>query len=59
MLIEPIRETPFARFFFRDPNGYVFEVVEEEPRRAQADQFDCGQLVYSRPTPSASATRLM
>jgi catechol 2,3-dioxygenase-like lactoylglutathione lyase family enzyme len=34
-LIEPIRETPFARFFFRDPNGYVFEVVEEnhiEPR---------------------------
>jgi catechol 2,3-dioxygenase-like lactoylglutathione lyase family enzyme len=34
-LIEPIRETPFTRFFFRDPNGYVFEVVEEdhdEPR---------------------------
>jgi catechol 2,3-dioxygenase-like lactoylglutathione lyase family enzyme len=34
-LIEPIRETPFARFFFRDSNGYVFEVVEEnhdEPR---------------------------
>jgi catechol 2,3-dioxygenase-like lactoylglutathione lyase family enzyme len=34
-LIEPLRETPFARFFFRDPNGYVFEVVEEnydEPR---------------------------
>jgi catechol 2,3-dioxygenase-like lactoylglutathione lyase family enzyme len=30
-LIEPIRETPFARFFFRDPNGYVFEVVEENP----------------------------
>jgi catechol 2,3-dioxygenase-like lactoylglutathione lyase family enzyme len=29
-LIEPLRETPFARFFFRDPNGYVFEVVEEE-----------------------------
>ena len=29
-LIEPIRATPFARFFFRDPNGYVFEVVEEE-----------------------------
>ncbi len=28
-LIEPIRATPFARFFFRDPNGYVFEVVEE------------------------------
>jgi len=29
-LIEPQRETPFARFFFQDPNGYVFEVVEEE-----------------------------
>jgi catechol 2,3-dioxygenase-like lactoylglutathione lyase family enzyme len=29
-LIEPLRETPFARFFFQDPNGYVFEVVEEE-----------------------------
>ena len=26
-LIEPRRETPFERFFFRDPNGYVFEVV--------------------------------
>ena len=35
VLIGPLRETPFARFFFRDPNGYVFEVVEEdhdEPR---------------------------
>ena len=34
-LIDPIRETPFERFFFRDWNGYVFEVVEEnreEPR---------------------------
>jgi catechol 2,3-dioxygenase-like lactoylglutathione lyase family enzyme len=34
-LIDPIRETPFRRFFFRDPNGYVFEVVDEdrnEPR---------------------------
>ncbi|MGO9467633.1 MAG: VOC family protein [Isosphaeraceae bacterium] len=29
-LIEPLRETPFARFFFRDPNGYVFEIVDEE-----------------------------
>lgn len=26
-LIEPIRDTPFSRFFFRDPNGYVFEIV--------------------------------
>jgi catechol 2,3-dioxygenase-like lactoylglutathione lyase family enzyme len=27
-LIDAQRETPFARFFFKDPNGYVFEVVE-------------------------------
>ena len=27
-LIEPRRETPFQRFFFKDPNGYVFEIVE-------------------------------
>jgi catechol 2,3-dioxygenase-like lactoylglutathione lyase family enzyme len=27
-LIEPERATPFARFFFREPNGYVFEVVD-------------------------------
>jgi hypothetical protein len=28
-LIDPIRPTPFARFFFREPvNGYVFEVIE-------------------------------
>jgi len=29
-LAEPIRPTPFARFFFRDPNGYVFEIVAAE-----------------------------
>lgn len=23
------RPTPFARFFFRDPEGYVFEVIED------------------------------
>jgi catechol 2,3-dioxygenase-like lactoylglutathione lyase family enzyme len=28
-LVEPERPTPFARFFFRDPNGYLFEVIEE------------------------------
>jgi catechol 2,3-dioxygenase-like lactoylglutathione lyase family enzyme len=27
-LIEPLRETPFERFFFCDPNGYVFEVID-------------------------------
>jgi catechol 2,3-dioxygenase-like lactoylglutathione lyase family enzyme len=31
-LIEPERPTPFARFFFRAPDGYVFEVVEAERR---------------------------
>ena len=29
-VIAPLRETPFARFFFRDPNGYVFEVVDAD-----------------------------
>jgi len=30
-LIKPIRETPFERFFFKDPNGYIFEIIEENP----------------------------
>ncbi len=34
-VIEPLRETPFDRFFFRDLNGYLFEVLEEE--RVQED----------------------
>jgi hypothetical protein len=25
---EPLRETPFDRFFFRDPNGCLFEVLD-------------------------------
>ena len=30
-LIEPLRATPFERFFFRDPvNGYVFEVIDQD-----------------------------
>jgi catechol 2,3-dioxygenase-like lactoylglutathione lyase family enzyme len=29
-LIDAERPTPFSRFFFRDPDGYVFEVVEAE-----------------------------
>ena len=35
-LIAPERETPFERFFFREPNGYVFEVVTDchEPKVA-------------------------
>lgn len=27
-LIAPRRDTPFKRFFFRDPNGYMFEVID-------------------------------
>ena len=30
-LIDPIRPTPFERFFFREPvNGYVFEVIDQD-----------------------------
>jgi catechol 2,3-dioxygenase-like lactoylglutathione lyase family enzyme len=29
-LIAPQRDTPFERFFFKDPNGYAFEVVESD-----------------------------
>jgi catechol 2,3-dioxygenase-like lactoylglutathione lyase family enzyme len=37
-LIDPLRPTPFARFFFREPvNGYVFEVVEA-PGASHFDQ---------------------
>lgn len=33
-IMEPLRATPFERFFFREPiNGYVFEVVDH--RRAR------------------------
>jgi catechol 2,3-dioxygenase-like lactoylglutathione lyase family enzyme len=37
-LIDPQRPTPFDRFFFRDPDGYVFEVVaaERAPEAAAA-----------------------
>jgi catechol 2,3-dioxygenase-like lactoylglutathione lyase family enzyme len=32
-LIEPLRTTPFERFFFREPvNGYVFEVIDQARR---------------------------
>src|SRR5262249_58365804 len=35
-LIDPERPTPFARLFFRNPDGYIFEVVaaEREPETA-------------------------
>jgi catechol 2,3-dioxygenase-like lactoylglutathione lyase family enzyme len=35
-LLEPLRSTPFERFFFREPvNGYVFEVIDD--RRAKRE----------------------
>ena len=34
VLIEPLRQTPFERIFFREPiNGYVFEVVDQDRAR--------------------------
>jgi predicted enzyme related to lactoylglutathione lyase len=34
VLIDPIRPTPFERFFFREPvNGYVFEVIDQDVDR--------------------------
>jgi catechol 2,3-dioxygenase-like lactoylglutathione lyase family enzyme len=30
-IIEPLRDTPFERLFFREPvNGYVFEVIDQD-----------------------------
>lgn len=36
-LIDAERPTPFARFFFRNPDGYVFEVVAEERQPETTD----------------------
>lgn len=30
-----LRPTPFARFFFRDPNGYFFEVIDRDSYHAE------------------------
>ena len=33
-LLEPLRDTPFERLFFREPvNGYLFEVIDRERHR--------------------------
>src|SRR5438270_11167611 len=37
VLIEPQRETPFPRSCFRDPNGYVFEVIEANQAEPSTD----------------------
>jgi catechol 2,3-dioxygenase-like lactoylglutathione lyase family enzyme len=34
-LVDPLRPTPFERFFFREPvNGYFFEIVDDGQARA-------------------------
>jgi isopentenyl diphosphate isomerase/L-lactate dehydrogenase-like FMN-dependent dehydrogenase/catechol 2,3-dioxygenase-like lactoylglutathione lyase family enzyme len=45
-LIDPERPTPFARLFFRNPDGYVFEVVaaEREPEAAAAVEPSAGAV---------------
>ena len=36
-LIEPLRATPFERFFFREPvNGYLFEIIDANRKRSDA-----------------------
>jgi catechol 2,3-dioxygenase-like lactoylglutathione lyase family enzyme len=29
-LVDAIRPTPFERFFFQDPNGYFFEIINRD-----------------------------
>ena len=32
----PLRETPFERFFFNDPNGYLIEVIDRDNWKVEA-----------------------
>ena len=32
----PLRATPFERFFFNDPNGYLIEVIDRDNWRVEA-----------------------
>ena len=32
----PLRETPFERFFFNDPNGYLIEVIDQDNWKIEA-----------------------
>lgn len=34
-LIDALRPTPFERFFFRTPDGYVFEVIDRDGYRVE------------------------
>ena len=38
-LVEPLRDTPFQRLFFREPvNGYLFEVIDHQRHRQILDE---------------------
>lgn len=43
-LIAPLRATPFERFFFRGPDGYVFEVIAEGAVREACPAGDGGSF---------------
>jgi catechol 2,3-dioxygenase-like lactoylglutathione lyase family enzyme len=32
-VVAPLRETPFERFFFTNPDGYVFEVITDDAEK--------------------------
>jgi len=32
-VVAPLRETPFERFFFLNPDGYVFEVITDDAEK--------------------------
>ena len=32
----PLRATPFERFFFNDPNGYLIEVIDQDNWKVEA-----------------------
>lgn len=32
----PLRATPFERFFFNDPNGYLIEVIDQDKWKVEA-----------------------
>lgn len=38
-LVDPRRDTPFERFFFQTPDGYIFEIIEAEKFRDEIDQL--------------------
>src|SRR5207249_4845265 len=60
-LIEPERPTPFARFFFRNADGYVFEVAasERQPETATPDGPHHAAVPPAAPLPSLGVQRQM